>query len=346
MKRDKINVILADCDKEEVKTLQDGLNDGKKWNFTTESCISNGSHRGGYNLLRYLKYFTFPWHILLHRGKYNVIIGWQQFYAINFAFFSHLFHVKKINPLIAFNFTYKQKEGVVGKIYKRYMSYALHGEYIDYLHVPSNNYAQSCSKDLNIPIEKFLVTTFGVPDQYDDWKDSKVSINGYTLSIGRSNRDFDFLVKVWSRPELSKHKLVLISDTYKPSIPIPENVQLFNNITGEASKPWIANCNMMIIPIDDGSICSGDTVLLTGMLFKKCVVVTAPSTLSEMYIQKGVDGITLEKDTETFTKRIAYLLDAKDERKKIGENARKTYLARFSRFQLGKQVQTYVEKII
>jgi len=44
---DKRNVILADCKPDEVKTLQDGLNDSKAWNFITESYISNGSHAGG-----------------------------------------------------------------------------------------------------------------------------------------------------------------------------------------------------------------------------------------------------------------------------------------------------------
>jgi hypothetical protein len=44
---DKRNVILADCEPDEVKTLQGGLNDSKAWNFITESYISNGSHSGG-----------------------------------------------------------------------------------------------------------------------------------------------------------------------------------------------------------------------------------------------------------------------------------------------------------
>ena len=44
---DKRNVILADCEPDEVKTLQDGLNDSMAWNFITESYISNGSHTGG-----------------------------------------------------------------------------------------------------------------------------------------------------------------------------------------------------------------------------------------------------------------------------------------------------------
>lgn len=281
----------------------------------------------------------------MHRKRYGIIIGWQQFYAINFAFYSRLFHVKKRNPLIAGNFTYKAKGGFAGKIYRKYMGYALHEGYIDYMHVPSYIYAEACSEDLSIPIDKFLVTTFGIPDIYDKWKDSTVPLKDYTLSIGRSNRDFDFLIDVWKEKCLSNRKLVIISDTYKPKGSLPENIIHYSNITGDASLPWIANSNLMVIPIDDGTICSGDTVLLHGMQFKKTVVVTAPSTLSEMYIKDGIDGITLRKDKEEFAKEIAKLLDNEEERQRLGENARKSYLAKFSRFQLGKQFQKCIQKL-
>ena len=342
---DKRNVILADCEPDEVKTLQDGLNDSKAWNFITESYISNGSHSGGGNVIRYLRYFTFPWKVFLHRKKYDCILGWQQFYAINFAFYCRMFHVRKTNKVVALNFTYKRKGGFLGKIYDRYMRFAICSDYIDYFHVPSGNYAESCSKDLNIPIEKFIITTFGVPDIYDQWKNSKVQEKDYTLSIGRSNRDFDFLVRSWKRPCLHDHKLVIISDIYHPKETLPGNVRLINNVVGDASFPWIANSNMMIIPIDDGSICSGDTVLLNGMLMKKPVIITKPSTLAEMYIEDGEDGRTIEKNEEVFSREIATLLNDKTECQRLGDNARKKYLAHFSRFQLGKQIQPYLKKL-
>lgn len=226
------------------------------------------------------------------------------------------------------------------------MSYALHGGYVDYLHVPSFIYAKECSKDLSIPIDKFLVTTFGIPDIYDKWKNSTTPFNDYTLSIGRSNRDFDFLIDVWKESCLADKKLVIISDTYKPKGELPKNIIYYNNITGDDSLPWIANCKLMVIPIDDGAICSGDTVLLHGMQFEKAVVVTAPSTLSEMYLQDGVDGRTIKKDKKKFAEEIAELLKNDEERKQLGENARKSYLNKFSRFQLGKQFQEDVRKLL
>lgn len=89
--------------------------------------------------------------------------------------------------------------------------------------------------------------------------------------------------------------LVIASDTWRPTEQLPKNVIHKTDIEYEDSFAWFNNCNLCITPISDGSICSGDTVLLTGMMFGKPVVVTTPSTLSEMYVENDVNGVCIEK---------------------------------------------------
>ena len=158
------------------------------------------------------------------------------------------------------------------------------------------------------------------------------------MSLGRSNRDFDFLVSVFAKEELRKYKLTIISDIYKPSVNVPENVTILSNVIGDATHPYINNCDMMIMPIADGRICSGDTVLLMGMQFKKTILLTKPSTLAEMYIEDGKNGFTEEKDIDAFAKKITYLMENPDVRKEIGEAARESYLEKFTRYRLGQQI--------
>lgn len=64
-----------------------------------------------------------------------------------------------------------------------------------------------------------------------------------------------------------------------------------------------------------------------------------------MYIEDGEDGRTKEKNEEVFSREIATLLNDKTECQRLGDNARKKYLAHFSRFQLGKQNTAIFEKI-
>jgi glycosyltransferase involved in cell wall biosynthesis len=136
---------------------------------------------------------------------------------------------------------------------------------------------------------------------------------------------------------------VIISDTYTVENGGNQNIKIYKNIAGAESEPFIANCDFVVIPIDDGKICSGDTVLLTAMSLKKIVVVTKPSTLSEMYIQDGVDGLTVEKNVSNFTKLINKIITT-DDYKQIGESARSSFLTLFSRESMGKSVAKAIKR--
>ena len=327
-----MNVILADCAQSEVEDFADGCNAVGNAPFKIISSISNWGHGGiMQNLKRYAAYFAFPFKIFLERKRYGIILGWQQFYAINFVLFCRLFHVQKRNLVVAVNFTYKRKDGLKGKIYHRYMKFSCNNKYLDYFHVPSYNYVKRCCDDLGLNESKFIVTGFGVPDTYEQMKNLKAPLNNYTLSIGRSNRDFDFLVNVWKQDCLKNETLVIASDTWKPIMPLPENVIFRNDIKYDESFAWFNCCDLCITPIADGYICSGDTVLLTGMMFAKPVVVTTPSTLAEMYVKDGVNGICITKNPAEAAVKIAALLDDKQQMKRLGMSARESFLADFSR---------------
>ena len=163
-------------------------------------------------------------------------------------------------------------------------------------------------------------------------------MENYSLSIGRSNRDFDFLVKVWSQPCLKNNILVIASDTWKPNQDLPSNIIYRNDIKYKESFAWIKYSQICITPIDDINLCSGDTVLLTGMMFARPVVITKPSTLAEMYVEDGVNGVCIEKNTEKAALIISNLLNDDEKRETLGNNARKCFLDKFSRKSMGIQL--------
>lgn len=217
------------------------------------------------------------------------------------------------------------------------MGYCIKSRYLDYIHVPSKAYALECSKEFNVSIKKFIVIPFGIPDTLKKWENSKTEYSDYILAIGRSNRDYDFLVDVWKN--MPKHyKLLIICDQYKPNKKIPDNVIVRRDITGEQQFPYIYNCKLMIIPIDKENICSGDTVLLKAMSFNKTVVITKPSTLSEVYIENRKNGISIEKDEKKFIYELNKLLEDKELIEDIGIKARKSYLDNYSRYAMGKKL--------
>lgn len=338
----KRNVVLADCPADEIRNLLEGMNSVTDNKFECISEVACGIRTGLVSeLKRYFAYFVAAWHAYKRRNEYNIVVGWQQFYALIFCFYCNLFHTRKQNIVVALNFTYREKKGMIGKIYSLFINKCINGGYLDYIHVPSNDYADVISKQMGFPREKIIVTSFGIDDIYIRWKDSRAPKgyikNSYAMSIGRSNRDFDLLINIWKDIEFP---LIIISDTYNPPKTLPKNVNVIGNIAGDDQYPYIANAKFVIIPIKDGRICSGDTVLLTALSFEKTVIVTIPSTLGEMYIKDGENGYLVSKNQIEMMNLIKDIIS--NERPELGEKARMSYLDNFSRFSMGKKVSKII----
>ena len=120
------NVILTDSTKVELADLKKGIEDSTKDTWEIESYISNWGRTSLWKKIkRILVYFYAPLKVFFCRKKYENIIGWQQFYTLIYCFYCRIFHVKKRNNVYVLNFTYKKKNGIIGKIYYRFMKYRI-----------------------------------------------------------------------------------------------------------------------------------------------------------------------------------------------------------------------------
>lgn len=335
-------IVLADCDAQGVLPLAQALRFHDR-PFEIKSHISNWKRTGAISeLKRYAKYFGVALLYFFRRKELGVIVGWQQFYALIYCFYCSLFSVKKTATVIALNFTYKKKGGIFAKPYRWFMGKCVSPEYMDYLHVLSQGYARAMHEEFGFPLERIIVSSFGVNDRFEEMR-SLPAPEGfpkekYALAIGRSNRDYDFLIQAWQGIDFP---LVIISDTYKGSTD-DKNITLLTNVAGEESDPWIANCGLMVIPIDDGSICSGDTVLLTAMSLQRKIIVTIPSTLAEMYIEDGVDAAVSPKDANIFRSTVGKVL-FDEAYNQIGIRARQHYLNNFSLQSMGAKITCFLD---
>lgn len=339
MKKQLKVLILTDGGVTENDTFAQGIAESMAAEVHIENHQTNKLHGSKWkNIRRYFNYFIFPLRFIHRRKEYDYILGWQQFYANNLAFYCEMLGLRPRARIVSVNYTYKEKYGIMGKLYKWYMRTHTNSDHLLCIHLPSNMAAEVLHHSLGTSLSKMIVANFGVDDIYHRVKSQEftfINEGGYVLSLGRSNRDFDFLVEVWKEPELQNETLVILSDTWQPILPLPVNIIHRTDVVGEEAQFYLVHCKVNVIPIDIPTVCSGDTVLLHGMQYECPTVVTAPSILAEMYIDHGINGLCLTKDVKKFAFELAALLHDESRMKSLGQAARQKFLSRYSRYAMG-----------
>lgn len=330
----KKNIALFDSSKEEANDFISGLEceTGEKWELLVANC--NKGRNFLYNIYRYFMYFLIPFIIFLKRKKYKNIIGWQAFYGLNYAFFSNLFKVKKSNFLLIKNFTYKPKKGIVSKIYEMYMNFIVESDYVDIFICTSKTMVNYCSKRFPNRKDKFKSLPFGVNDFTKKISENTLEKKDFVLSLGRSNRDWSFLINAFKKID---KELIIICDTLKISN-LPKNITILNNVWKEESYKYINNCKCMVIPIDDGEVASGETVLLQSFSFSKPVIITKPSCLATDYVEDNINGLIINKNIKDLEKAIYEVYENETKYLNMCNNARLSYDEKYSLKNYGKNI--------
>lgn len=330
------NIILSDMPRDPSWDFLKGLKDETGQNWVVKNCVSNQGRSFLYNIYRYFIYFWFPFGLFLTRNKYNMIVSWQSFYGVIFAFYCRLFKVRKKQFLLIKNFTYKPKgEGFLGRIYFKWMKYIVKSKYIDIFVCTSQTFCDYCAEVFDEDRGRFVYLPFGVEDFTK--KLSREELNkkeNFILSIGRSNRDWDWLIECLAD---SPYELKIICDQLHKT-DLPANIEILNNVWFEDSYRYLAKCKIAIIPIKDGKIGSGETVLLQTMSFGKPLIITAPSCLADDYVDDGETGLVVRKNKEELLAAIKRLYEDKSLYEKLSEQERTLYFSRHSIYRYGRYI--------
>lgn len=332
---EKTNVALFDSSEEEAREFIRGLEDSTQLQWKAKVFTANQGRKTKIgNLIRYMKYFYFPFFVFLHRKEYNHIIGWQEFYGLLFAFYCRLFHVKKENTLLIKNFIYKPKKGIIGKIYYSFMRYIVKSKYVDIFICSSQNFCDYCAEVFREPKERFVYLPFGVNDFTKLVDMSKPAANDYILALGRSNRDWDFLIDSLAN---SGHSVRIVCDELHKE-DLPDNIRIYNHVWQKESYEFIRNCRFMVIPILNGRIVAGETVLLQAMSFSKPIIITEPSCLADDYVTDGKTGLVVPKKKEALLEAVERLFGDDALYWEISGNCRKLYEDKHSLYSFGVNV--------
>ncbi len=347
----RVNVILSDREAAACETFRKGLEEGSGEKWTVWACVSNKGRSRGYNVIRYFKYLFFPLEVYRKRKRFAKMFAWQVFYAVGFGFYDRLLGGRADNLVLGKNLIYRPKGGWVGRLYLKWLKYAAGRGRKELYLVSSQAYQSYLEEQVGVESNRIKAMPFGKEDfsrteeagaprkENPDWP-----AGSYLLALGRSNRDYDWLVDAL---EGTGRKLHIISDEYRPAR-LPENVRVSNDLSGLQVLPSLRDAAAMVFPIDDGRLDAGETVLLMGFMLAKPVIVTGPSCLAADYLRDGQNGLVVEKDADgTSLKTALARLDAEPGlAAHLGTAARAEYEAKYSEEEYGRRVGTWIRNLV
>ncbi len=324
----KNNAVLVDFEPNSNWDFFKGLNENNDWEII--KCVSNGRQSKAQNIKRVLKYVFFPLKIFFKRKKFEYIVGWQQFYALFLCFYLRLFHCRKGPKVVVLTFIYKEKKGFKGKLYKKFIKYALGCKFLKKLVVLSSYEKEYYSSLFAVSIDKFAFCHIGANEE----KKLIEQKGDYFVSAGRSNRDYDFLVNYFIKHQ--EHELYIISDRYKNKN-ITKNIHILDNCFNLEYEKMVANSFAVIISLYDEPISSGQLVALRAFKYKKPIIATNNSGITD-YVLDNENGFIIEKQEESLDSAIKKLLD-----EQVYKRISNSHIT-FSNREYGRQIGRLFEK--
>ncbi|GAB6036595.1 hypothetical protein JCM15519_11540 [Fundidesulfovibrio butyratiphilus] len=159
---------------------------------------------------------------------------------------------------------------------------------------------------------------------YMAW-DKTLPEGDYVFAYGNSDRDFDTLMR--AAPNI-KAPVVVLSQTYKPSGPLPPSARLITRrVPQEELITLIAKARAVVIPLKDYYVAAGQNAMLEVLALSRPLVVTRNVTVVEHARHEKDALIVPAKDPEAMAQAVNRLLDNPELGRTLGRHGRKTALA-------------------
>jgi len=331
------NVVYIDMKHIESWGFLSGLENtsGIKWevkSYVSNQAYLSGKYKGKFSgIIRYIRWFYYSFLIFFNRKKYSNIIAWQQFYGLLFVLYCKLFRAKKTFTLIVMTFIYKRKGGFAGRIYESFIKYVVNSRFIDKIIVYSSKEVDYYSHIFESSASKFVSIPLGI-EQIKGTVTNNFDEGSFILSVGRSNRDYPFLIEALKESEF---KVKILSD--KPFKTTSENIEIYNDVCGEDMFAIMRKCFCVVIPLDNPNISAGQLVILQAMQLGKPVIVTESNGIAD-YIKNNYNGFIINKSKDDLINAIMSLYSSKELYYKISVNGIYEYENKYSTKQMGVNV--------
>jgi glycosyltransferase involved in cell wall biosynthesis len=151
---------------------------------------------------------------------------------------------------------------------------------------------------------------------------------GYIFCGGRTNRDFDTVLKAVSG--LRCPTVIVAAAAERFSVEVPENVSVHRDIPSEDFNRLMQEAGIVVVALKRHDVSSGQVLLNQAMQHGKAVVVTAVAGM-EAYVTDGEDALLVAPgDAQDMKSKLRLLVDSAERRQNMGRAARMTFERSFN----------------
>jgi len=159
---------------------------------------------------------------------------------------------------------------------------------------------------------------------YMSWNKT-LSEGDYVFAYGNSDRDFDTLMR--AAPDI-KAKVVALSQSYKPSGPLPPGARLITKrVPRHELIELIARARAVVIPIKDYYVAAGQNAMLEVLALSRPLVATRNVTVAEHARHEKDALLVPARDPLAMAQAVNRLLEDTEFARSLGRHGRETALA-------------------
>lgn len=299
---------------------------------TVKLCATNpikvmGDRRDAWSLTRY--YWIDPVLTMLRVGpllwRYETVITYYHRHGYWVGLFRRLFNVSQTRKFIWVGFAPNPPQSRwFGRLKEAITRHAL----IGYDLIICNTKPLCDSIKIRFPEVAQRVACVRWGGKSGQPIDSGVVDSEYVFCGGRTNRDFDTVLKAVT--ELGCPTVFVTAKEFSFRLGIPEFVSVYRDIPEQAFYELMKSAKIVIVALKRSDISSGQVVLCNAMTQAKAVIVSNTAGLGD-YVTEGKDALFYTPgDVEDLKDKLVILLTDTSKRQTLGQAARITYEQKFN----------------
>lgn len=287
-------------------------------------------------------YFLIGLKGFLKRKKFDVVIAYQGVAGLFYSFFKMIAFSRTPKLILMAFFFKKRKSRFYTQLRYYFTKMALLG--VDKVICYSSKEADYYNRLFGSKNEKFQFVPFGVNvERLKEMNSKSAGEKKYLFSAGSSNRDYQTFFEAVE--DLQATAVVFAKKFNVAGLQIPDNVEVEYDVYGDRYYEKLLGANLVVIPLDDPELSSGQMVLLESMALGKTVVVTDVWGVND-YVEDGKDAILVKHgDSHSMQERIKELLSNGKKIQQLGEQAKRKVFDAFTVRHMAERVSIVASQI-